>query len=180
MPPAACKRQQVVPRQTTAILGAHCLSFHQSGLSHGGSIERPTRTVHRTDVRYAAAHAIVQAGGGPGRTSAGARSDAGPIQVGSRRVDPNRRANGLGRSAGVSIAGQDVARRWVKMTEDADVLTTEEAADLLRVSTKTILALAREGALPGEKIGRAWRFLRADLLEHLHGRHRHQEQAATL
>ena len=47
------------------------------------------------------------------------------------------------------------------------VLTAEEAAELFRVSTKTILALAREGALPGEKVGRAWRFLRADLLEYV-------------
>jgi len=31
------------------------------------------------------------------------------------------------------------------MQEDAEVLTSEEAAELLRVSTKTILALARDG-----------------------------------
>ena len=58
------------------------------------------------------------------------------------------------------------------MTEDAEVLTTEEAAELLRVSTKTILALARQGDLPGEKVGRAWRFLRVDLLEYVRGRER--------
>lgn len=55
------------------------------------------------------------------------------------------------------------------MSEDAEVLTAEEAARLLRVSSKTILSLARHGALPGEKVGRAWRFLRADLLTHLRG-----------
>jgi len=55
------------------------------------------------------------------------------------------------------------------MAEDVEVLTTEEAADLLRVSTKTILALARRGELPGEKVGRAWRFLRADLLNYVRG-----------
>ncbi len=43
---------------------------------------------------------------------------------------------------------------------------------LLRVSTKTVLALAREGTLPGEKVGRSWRFLRADLVEYLHGQRR--------
>jgi excisionase family DNA binding protein len=58
------------------------------------------------------------------------------------------------------------------MTEDTEVLTTEEAAELLRVSTKTILALARQGELPGEKVGRAWRFLRAELLEYVRGRER--------
>jgi len=56
-----------------------------------------------------------------------------------------------------------------KLKEDPDVLTAEEAAALLRVSTKTLLALAREGELPGEKVGRAWRFLRPELLGYLRG-----------
>lgn len=55
------------------------------------------------------------------------------------------------------------------MQEDTEVLTASEAALFLRVSTKTVLALAREGALPGEKVGRAWRFVRSDLLEYLRG-----------
>ncbi|WP_419945747.1 helix-turn-helix domain-containing protein [Candidatus Poriferisodalis sp.] len=38
------------------------------------------------------------------------------------------------------------------MREDAEVLTADEAARLLRVSTKTVLSLAREGTLPGEKV----------------------------
>ena len=54
------------------------------------------------------------------------------------------------------------------MKED-EVLTAEEAASLLRVSTKTVLPLARDGVLPGEKVGRAWRFGRADLLDYLRG-----------
>jgi excisionase family DNA binding protein len=56
------------------------------------------------------------------------------------------------------------------MSEAQEVLTAEEAADLLRVSTKTLLALARDGSLPGEKVGRAWRFVRADLIEYVRGR----------
>lgn len=55
------------------------------------------------------------------------------------------------------------------MTEEPEVLTADEAAELLRVSTKTILALARDGTLPGEKVGRAWRFVRSDLLAYLRG-----------
>jgi excisionase family DNA binding protein len=55
------------------------------------------------------------------------------------------------------------------MTEVADVLTTEEAAGFLRRSTKTVLALARSGDLPGNKVGRAWRFLRVDLAAYFHG-----------
>lgn len=46
------------------------------------------------------------------------------------------------------------------MAEEQEVLTAEEAAALLRVSTKTVLALARAGSLHGEKVGRAWRFVR--------------------
>ncbi len=53
--------------------------------------------------------------------------------------------------------------------ETLEVLTTEEAAAFLRVSVKTVLALVRDGRLPGTKVGRAWRFLRADLLNYLHG-----------
>lgn len=64
------------------------------------------------------------------------------------------------------------------MQEDAEVLTAEEAAHLLRVSTKTILTLARDGILPGEKVGRAWRFVRADLLEYLRGETRRKAAAS--
>lgn len=55
------------------------------------------------------------------------------------------------------------------MAEEHEVLTTDEAAALLRVSTKTVLALARGGTLPGEKVGRAWRFLRSDVLALVRG-----------
>ena len=65
------------------------------------------------------------------------------------------------------------------MAEEREVLTADEAAELLRVSTKTILALAREGTLPGEKVGRAWRFLRSDLLAHVRGQHGRESGAAT-
>jgi excisionase family DNA binding protein len=50
------------------------------------------------------------------------------------------------------------------MAEDGDVLTAEQAARFLRVSTKTLLRLAREGDLPGRKIGREWRFAKSELL----------------
>jgi excisionase family DNA binding protein len=47
----------------------------------------------------------------------------------------------------------------------AEVLTTEEAAHYLRTNVGTIKRLAREGRLPGLKIGRGWRFRRADIDE---------------
>lgn len=65
------------------------------------------------------------------------------------------------------------------MAEELPVLTTEEAAQLLRVSSKTILSLVRDGSLPGEKVGRAWRFLRSDLLDYLHGHQRRRPKTAS-
>jgi excisionase family DNA binding protein len=75
----------------------------------------------------------------------------------------------LWRETETSVQSRATVERWQKMKEVTEVLTADEAADLLRVSTKTILTLAREGALPGEKVGRAWRFLRSDLLEYVRG-----------
>lgn len=45
-----------------------------------------------------------------------------------------------------------------------EVLTTEEAAALLRVSVKTVYRLVAAGRLPGRKVGRSWRFHRSDLV----------------
>lgn len=42
-----------------------------------------------------------------------------------------------------------------------DVLTLEELAAYLKVSETTAYALVRGGELPGRKVGREWRFLRA-------------------
>lgn len=56
---------------------------------------------------------------------------------------------------------------WDTVGLDDAVLTAEEAADLLKVSEKTVLKLARDGELPGQKVGRAWRFCRTDLLSYL-------------
>lgn len=48
--------------------------------------------------------------------------------------------------------------------EPDDILTADEAAAFLKVSTKTLLKLARGGELPASKVGRAWRFVRSDLV----------------
>ena len=50
-----------------------------------------------------------------------------------------------------------------------EILTAEQAADLLQVSTKTVLQLARDNELRGHKVGRAWRFCRADVLAYVRG-----------
>ncbi len=46
-----------------------------------------------------------------------------------------------------------------------EVLTPDEAAQLLKVSKKTLLRHARDGEIPGVKLGRMWRFRRSELLE---------------
>jgi excisionase family DNA binding protein len=53
------------------------------------------------------------------------------------------------------------------MREAADILTTAEATDRLRVSTKS-LALVRGGSLRGTKVRRARRFPRTDLFAYVH------------
>jgi excisionase family DNA binding protein len=56
------------------------------------------------------------------------------------------------------------------VAESDDVLTAEEAAMYLRVSLKTLYRLASAGKIPGQKVGRAWRFRRADLVAFLRER----------
>lgn len=50
-----------------------------------------------------------------------------------------------------------------------EVMTADEAACFLKVSTKTVLRHARAGELPAAKVGRAWRFRRSQLLDFLDG-----------
>jgi len=49
--------------------------------------------------------------------------------------------------------------------EQNEMLTTKEAANLLRVSTRTITRLANKKKLPGAvKIGSQWRFQRNSIM----------------
>jgi excisionase family DNA binding protein len=50
-----------------------------------------------------------------------------------------------------------------------EVLTAEEAADLLRSDAATVIAMAEDGTLPGRKVGDDWRFARAALMRWLSG-----------
>jgi excisionase family DNA binding protein len=51
--------------------------------------------------------------------------------------------------------------------EAEEVLTSEEAADLLRTDAATVTAMAEQGTLPGRKVGDDWRFTRSALLRWL-------------
>ena len=55
----------------------------------------------------------------------------------------------------------------VMMDYQDEILTSEEASEFLKVSNKTVLRLARDGALPAQKIGRAWRFCRSELVAYV-------------
>ena len=48
-----------------------------------------------------------------------------------------------------------------------EVLNLEEAADYLRVSKGTVLRMIAQQGLPGRRVGKEWRFLRAALADWL-------------
>ena len=54
--------------------------------------------------------------------------------------------------------------------EYGEVLNSEEAANLLGVKPLTIRTYARQGVIPGKKLGNEWRFVKHDLLAWLRGR----------
>jgi len=45
----------------------------------------------------------------------------------------------------------------------ADVLTIDDLSAYLKVSKSTLYKLAQEGRVPGQKVGRHWRFHRATI-----------------
>ncbi|MGH3631143.1 MAG: helix-turn-helix domain-containing protein [Sciscionella sp.] len=51
-----------------------------------------------------------------------------------------------------------------------ELLTTREAALVLRVEIDTLRRLAKAGHVPAVKVGGDWRFFKTRLLDHLHGR----------
>lgn len=42
--------------------------------------------------------------------------------------------------------------------ENESILTIEELADYLKISKSTLYKLAQSGKVPGQKVGRHWRF----------------------
>jgi excisionase family DNA binding protein len=55
-----------------------------------------------------------------------------------------------------------VGRRTKRMEE---IMTPSEVAALLKIHLKTVYKLAERGVIPGNRIGRSWRFSRNDVLE---------------
>jgi len=43
-------------------------------------------------------------------------------------------------------------------SEPAEIMSIDELAQYLKISRSTLYKLAQEGGLPGQKVGRRWRF----------------------
>ena len=52
---------------------------------------------------------------------------------------------------------------------NSEILTVEEAAELLKIPRSSVYKLAQEGRIPAQKVGRHWRFHRATLLKWIAG-----------
>jgi excisionase family DNA binding protein len=46
-----------------------------------------------------------------------------------------------------------------------EIMTPSEVAALLKIHLKTVYKLAEKGVIPGNRIGRSWRFSRGDVME---------------
>ena len=57
-------------------------------------------------------------------------------------------------SSKIYIGGED---------QFGQVMTSNEAADYLKMHVKTVCRLAKEGKIPAKKVGSEWRFLRSVL-----------------
>jgi excisionase family DNA binding protein len=51
--------------------------------------------------------------------------------------------------------------------DELEVMTLDEAADLLRIDAEDLAKLAESGEIPGRKLGDEWRFTRTRLLDWL-------------
>jgi len=52
-------------------------------------------------------------------------------------------------------------RKAVMSKQTPDVMTLNEVAEYLRIPRSTAYKLVQEGRIPGQKVGRQWRFRRA-------------------
>ena len=46
----------------------------------------------------------------------------------------------------------------------SDILTVDETAELLKIPRSSVYKLAQQGKIPGQKVGRHWRFYRPKLV----------------
>lgn len=62
----------------------------------------------------------------------------------------------------------------------AEVMSIDELAEYLQISRSTLYKLAQEGGLPGQKVGRRWRFHKGAIDDWLrqHPQHLEAEEEA--
>jgi excisionase family DNA binding protein len=88
-----------------------------------------------------------------------------------RYVDPS--PSGLARLRRITVETQKdalaVGRHSFSPADPEQVLTAEQAAELLQVPENVVMELARNGELPGREVGGEWRFLRRAVLDWLAG-----------
>ncbi len=62
----------------------------------------------------------------------------------------------------------------------SDILTSSEAAELLRVTVPTLRGMAKSGDIPAFQIGDDWRFIRDELISCLIKRAQREQQIRKL
>lgn len=50
-----------------------------------------------------------------------------------------------------------------------EILTIKEASQFLKIGKTTLYKLARNGEIPGRKVGREWRFVKDKIIEWVKG-----------
>lgn len=66
------------------------------------------------------------------------------------------------------------------MARKDEILTLEELAAFLKLSKSSLYKQLAQGKIPGQKIGRHWRFSRAAIDEWLRGRTSHDTRSADI
>jgi excisionase family DNA binding protein len=62
---------------------------------------------------------------------------------------------------------------------EEDVLNLDEAAQLLKVSDRTLWGLARDGEVPSRRVGKQYRFSRSQLLEWIRNSNDNEQSEVT-
>lgn len=61
-----------------------------------------------------------------------------------------------------------------------EIITPSQVAALLQIHVKTVYRLANEGVIPGNRIGRSWRFKKKDILNLVSHRQRRRPRERKL
>jgi len=60
----------------------------------------------------------------------------------------------------------------------SEILTPSQVAALLQIHIKTVYRLTEEGVIPGNRIGRSWRFSKIDILDLVSNKQRKRSTGA--